>query len=65
MIIKDILTLHNLYFNSGLPDYLIDSLINSVSHMRSAMYFTNGDSRQWKANDCDDVDSIGGGTISF
>jgi non-lysosomal glucosylceramidase len=58
IIIKDILTLHNLYFNSSLPDYLIDSLINSVSHMRSAMYFTNGDWRQWEANDCNDVDSV-------
>ncbi|CAF4581318.1 unnamed protein product, partial [Rotaria sp. Silwood2] len=38
IIIKDILRLHNLYFNSSLPGYLVDSLINSVSHMRSAMY---------------------------
>jgi non-lysosomal glucosylceramidase len=58
VIIKDILTLHNLYFNSSLPDYLIDSLINSVSHMRSTMYFSNGDWRQWEANDCNDVDSV-------
>lgn len=57
-IIKDILTLHNVYFNSSLPDYLVDSLINTVSHMRSAMYFTNGDWRQWEAYDCDDVDSV-------
>ena len=26
--------------------------------MRSAMYFTNGDWRQWEANDCNDVDSV-------
>jgi non-lysosomal glucosylceramidase len=26
--------------------------------MRSAMYFSNGDWRQWEANDCDDVDSV-------
>jgi non-lysosomal glucosylceramidase len=57
-VIKDISTLHNLYLNTSLPDYLVDSLINSVSHMRSAMYFTNGDWRQWEANDCDDVDSV-------
>jgi len=57
-VIKDISTLHNLYLNSSLPDYLVDSLINSVSHMRSAMYFSNGDWRQWEANDCDDVDSV-------
>jgi uncharacterized protein (DUF608 family) len=58
IIIKDILTLHNLYFNSSLPDYLVDALINSPSHMRSAMHFSNGDWRQWEANDCDDVDSV-------
>jgi non-lysosomal glucosylceramidase len=58
VIIKDILTLHNLYLDSSLPDYLVDSLINSVSHMRSAMHFANGDWRQWEANDCDDVDSV-------
>ena len=57
-IIKDISTLHNLYLDSSLPDYLVDSLINSVSHMRSAMYFSNGDWRQWEANDCNDVDSV-------
>ncbi|CAF1638891.1 unnamed protein product, partial [Didymodactylos carnosus] len=58
IIIKDILTLHNIYINSSLPDYLIDSLINSVSHMRSAMYFANGDWRQREAYDCNDVDSV-------
>ncbi|CAF2990139.1 unnamed protein product [Rotaria sp. Silwood2] len=58
IIIKDILTLHYLYFNSSLPDYLVDSLINSASHMRSAMYFSNGDWRQWEAYDCNDVDSV-------
>ncbi|CAF3641209.1 unnamed protein product [Rotaria socialis] len=58
IIVKDILTLHNIYFNSSLPDYLVDSLINSVSHMRSAMYFSNGDWRQWEAYDCNDVDSV-------
>lgn len=57
-ILKDISTLHNLYLNSSLPDYLVDSLINSVSHVRSAMYFVNGDWRQWEAYDCDDVDSV-------
>jgi non-lysosomal glucosylceramidase len=58
IILKDILTLHNLYFNSSLPNYLVDSLINSASHMRSAMYFSNGDWRQWEAYDCNDVDSV-------
>ncbi|CAF0731261.1 unnamed protein product [Adineta steineri] len=58
LILKDILTLHNVYFNSSLPNYLVDSLINSASHMRSAMYFSNGDWRQWEAYDCNDVDSV-------
>ena len=57
-LIKDIATLHNVYLDSNLPDYLVDSLINSASHMRSAMYFANGDWRQWEANDCNDVDSV-------
>ncbi|CAF1591372.1 unnamed protein product [Adineta ricciae] len=58
VIVNDILSLHNIYSNSSLPDYLIDSLINSVSHMRSAMYFSNGDWQQWEAFDCNDVDSV-------
>ena len=57
-VVNDILQLHNLYFDSHLPDYLVDSLINSASHMRSAMYFSNGDWRQWEAYDCNDVDSV-------
>jgi len=57
-IVNDISTLHNIYLNTTLPDYLVDSLINSVSHMRSAMYFSNGDWRQWEAYDCNDVDSV-------
>ena len=58
VVVQDILNVHNLYLNSSLPDHLVDSLINSVSHMRSAMYFTNGDWRQWEAYDCNDVDSV-------
>ena len=57
-VVKDIGSLHVVYTDSSLPDYLVDSLLNSASHMRSAMYFTNGDWRQWEANDCDDVDSV-------
>ena len=33
-ILHDLLTLHNIYLNSSLPDYLVDSLINSPSHMQ-------------------------------
>jgi len=58
IIIKDIKNVHDLYINSSIPEYLQDTLINSVSHVRSAMYFTNGDWRQWEANDCNDVDSV-------
>ena len=57
-ILNDVSTLHNIYLNSSLPDHLVDSLINSFSHVRSAMYFSNGDWRQWEAYDCDDVDSV-------
>lgn len=57
-ILNDISTLHNIYLDSSLPDSLVDSLINSVSHVRSAMFFANGDWRQWEAYDCNDVDSV-------
>ena len=57
-VVGDILSLHSIYYNTTLPDYLIDNLVNSFSHLRSAMWAANGTWRQWEAYDCIDVDSI-------
>jgi non-lysosomal glucosylceramidase len=40
------------------PAWLVDTSINSFSHMRSAMHFADGRWRQWEAYDCDDIDSV-------
>ena len=57
-VVSDILALHSVYYNTSLPDYLVDSLVNSFSHLRSAMWAADGTWRQWEAYDCVDVDSI-------
>ena len=57
-VVNDILGLHSIYYNTTLPDYLIDSLVNTFSHLRSAMWAADGTWRQWEAYDCVDVDSI-------
>lgn len=49
---------HEAIMTSTLPDWLKDTLINSVSHMRYAMYFSDGRWRQWEAPDCVNIDSI-------
>jgi len=36
--IGDIAAFHSTFFDSSLPDYLTDSLVNSVSHVRSAWW---------------------------
>jgi non-lysosomal glucosylceramidase len=43
---------------SSVPAWLADSLINSMSHFRSVMWFADGRWRQWEAYDCPDVDSV-------
>ncbi|KAK8792751.1 hypothetical protein WA158_004915 [Blastocystis sp. Blastoise] len=62
---KDIASLvHNIMkyqeslMTSSIPNWLKDTLVNSVSHMRYAMYFADGRWRQWEAPDCVNIDSI-------
>ena len=57
-VVSDILALHSIYYDTTLPDYLVDNLVNSFSHLRSAMWAADGTWRQWEAYDCVDVDSI-------
>ncbi|ESO93556.1 hypothetical protein LOTGIDRAFT_161662 [Lottia gigantea] len=43
---------------SSVPVWLSDVLINSLSHIRSAMWFADGRWRQWEAYDCSNMDSV-------
>eukprot|EP00927_Polykrikos_kofoidii_P071217 TRINITY_DN67517_c0_g1_i1.p1 TRINITY_DN67517_c0_g1~~TRINITY_DN67517_c0_g1_i1.p1 ORF type:complete len:1064 (+),score=165.60 TRINITY_DN67517_c0_g1_i1:141-3332(+) len=56
--VQDISSLQRPLFESSLPDWLTDTLHNSVSHIRSAWFQSNGAWRQWEAYDCVNVDSI-------
>ena len=65
---------HTPFFNSSMPAWLGDILVNSVSHVRDAMWWREcagchvstdsrvdaewGVWRQFEANDCPDIDSI-------
>merc|ERR1719456_2186167 len=55
---SDIEALHAPLFKSSLPDWLTDTLLNSISHVRSAWRERDGKWRQWEAYDCVNVDSI-------
>lgn len=55
-VIADAQTLHAPFFSSSLPDWLQDSLVNSLSHIRSAWWTAKGEWRQWEAYDCVNVD---------
>lgn len=50
--------LHAVLFDSTLPEWLVDSLINSLSHVRSGWWTKDGRWRQWEAYDCVNVDSV-------
>lgn len=50
--------LHTPFFGSSLPEWLQDSLVNSLSHIRSAWWTAKGEWRQWEAYDCVNVDSV-------
>jgi uncharacterized protein (DUF608 family) len=43
---------------TSLPLWLSDTLINMLSHIRSAWWEENGNWRQWEAYDCVNVDSV-------
>ena len=68
---QDILAMQQPFHGSSLDPWLQDHLVNSLSHMRTAMWFdkcpnchktedtrSKGFWRQWEAFDCPDLDSI-------
>ncbi len=72
-VIADIQAVHTPFYTSSLPIALQDQLVNSLSHIRSAMWWREcpgchrtqdprmsdrGFWRQWEAFDCPDLDSI-------
>lgn len=44
--------LHKTFLDSSLPEWLSDLLVNSLSHIRTAIWFKDGRWRQWEATDC-------------
>lgn len=71
--VKDIDGFHDTFFDSSLPEFLTDALVNSFSHVRSAWWReANSDEksktssstlegpqwRQWEAMDCVNIDSV-------
>lgn len=50
--------LHDLFLNSSLPNWLSDSLVNTLSHVRSAWHTADDRMRQWEAYDCVNIDSV-------
>jgi len=56
--LSNILLLHETFFYSSLPDWFSDSLINTLSQIRTAWWRANGKWRQWEAVDCANKDSI-------
>ena len=57
-VVSDLSALHSPFFSSSLPEWLQDSLVNSLSHIRSAWWTAKGEWRQWEAYDCVNVDSV-------
>merc|ERR1712070_366515 len=56
--VQDIVQFQRPLFESSLPEWLSDTLLNSMSHLRSAWLQSDGKWRQWEAYDCVNVDSI-------
>lgn len=70
-VVSDVLAMQAPFHGSSLEPWLQDHLVNSLSHIRTAMWFDNcpnchktadarskGYWRQWEAFDCPDLDSI-------
>ena len=57
-VVADALAIQNPLLKSTLPEWLSDTLIGQLHHMRSAMWFHDGRWRQWEAYDCVNVDSV-------
>eukprot|EP01059_Diplonema_ambulator_P001585 TRINITY_DN11354_c0_g1_i1.p1 TRINITY_DN11354_c0_g1~~TRINITY_DN11354_c0_g1_i1.p1 ORF type:complete len:975 (+),score=272.70 TRINITY_DN11354_c0_g1_i1:44-2968(+) len=56
--LADIHNIHKPFLGSTLPTWMSDSLIATLHHVRSAMWFQDGRWRQWEAYDCVNVDSV-------
>eukprot|EP00039_Didymoeca_costata_P023556 m.7494 g.7494 ORF g.7494 m.7494 type:complete len:1006 (-) comp3723_c0_seq2:57-3074(-) len=57
--VDNIAALHSVFTDAtSVPIWLTDTLINMLSHIRSAWWEENGKWRQWEAYDCVNVDSI-------
>eukprot|EP01064_Diplonema_japonicum_P033224 TRINITY_DN64_c1_g2_i1.p1 TRINITY_DN64_c1_g2~~TRINITY_DN64_c1_g2_i1.p1 ORF type:complete len:965 (+),score=272.99 TRINITY_DN64_c1_g2_i1:68-2962(+) len=56
--LKDIAAIHDPVLKSTLPVWMRDTLIGTLHHVRSAMWFHDGRWRQWEAYDCVNVDSV-------
>ena len=70
-VVADVVAMQSPFHQSTLEPWLQDHLVNSLSHIRTAMWFdhcphchksadnrTKGFWRQWEAFDCPDIDSI-------
>ena len=60
--VEAITVLHSVFWDAvdggGLPAWLADTLVNMLSHVRSAWWEEDGKWRQWEAYDCVNVDSV-------
>eukprot|EP01064_Diplonema_japonicum_P031942 TRINITY_DN5885_c0_g3_i1.p1 TRINITY_DN5885_c0_g3~~TRINITY_DN5885_c0_g3_i1.p1 ORF type:complete len:905 (+),score=206.99 TRINITY_DN5885_c0_g3_i1:218-2932(+) len=56
--LKDISAIHDPVLKSTLPVWMRDTLIGTLHHVRSAMWFHDGRWRQWEAYDCVNMDSV-------
>ncbi|CAD5124032.1 DgyrCDS12336 [Dimorphilus gyrociliatus] len=50
--------IHKTFLDSTLPSWLSDLFVNSLSHIRTAIWFKDGRWRQWEATDCVNIDSV-------
>eukprot|EP01119_Soliformovum_irregulare_P015281 TRINITY_DN4283_c0_g1_i3.p1 TRINITY_DN4283_c0_g1~~TRINITY_DN4283_c0_g1_i3.p1 ORF type:complete len:999 (+),score=216.10 TRINITY_DN4283_c0_g1_i3:447-2999(+) len=57
-IVDDHVIVQNLFLENSWPEYLQDYTLNSISHLRNAIWTRDGRWRQWEAYDCNDIDSV-------
>lgn len=57
-VVTDITAMHAPLFAASLVDWMADSMVASLHHIRSAFWLKDGRWRQWEAYDCVNVDSI-------
>eukprot|EP01064_Diplonema_japonicum_P033222 TRINITY_DN64_c1_g1_i1.p1 TRINITY_DN64_c1_g1~~TRINITY_DN64_c1_g1_i1.p1 ORF type:complete len:987 (+),score=326.97 TRINITY_DN64_c1_g1_i1:66-3026(+) len=56
--LADIHAIHRPILGSTLPTWMSDSLVATLHHVRSAMWYKDGRWRQWEAYDCVNMDSV-------